>query len=417
VHLSLTVRSKYIYVVFLLVSIVVYSRSFDNAFRDDDFIHIRSAAEFDDPREPFQASDVHAYYRPGALILFWAEYRFFGLEMSGAYLVFNFVIHVLISLCLVSVLRRLGIGSRSAYLAGGLFVLGLGHYGKKVMWASTGGSLFAIFFVLCTVWLVAAYIDTSADTTAFRRRRLAGAGILMLSAPAFHEIGLIAPVLTVALLFTYGGRSDRRHNRDLVVLPLVPAAFSFAVWALIYYVLSDTYETYRHACQEVVHAPLLLFRHLGFMLLPIKPSSLIDGQPGPVQWLFSISGPLHAAIAVVILTVSLYLLIRGNRTARFLVIWFYVALTPFCLVDMPESWLELRYIYCAAMPACALIAIVLVEELFARGGWRRWAMIAITTLAAVMTIYVTVILEMKYDDQARDDLNMRRLQELLDHHR
>ena len=411
-HARLPVRSKYIYILFCLVSIVVYSTSFDNTFRDDDFIYIRSAAGFDDPREPFRTSELYAFYRPGAMILFWMEYRLFGPENSGAYLAFNFVIHVLISLCLVRVLRLLGMERRPAYLAGGLFVLGLGHYGKQVMWACTIGPLFAILMVLCTMCLVLAYLGARADAEAFRRRQLIGSGILMLAAPAFHEIGLIAPVLTAALVCTYGGWSDRSHCRGRVVLPLVPAVLALSVWASVFYFISSEYEAYRVACHTIVQAPLLLFRHLGFMLLPVKPSPAIDGQPGPIQWLLSISGPLHAAIAVAIVAVSLYLLFRGKRAARFLVVWFYIALAPFCLVDIPVSWLELRYIYCASMPLCALIAIVLVEGLYARGGWRRWAAISLTILAAAMTIYVTVTLEMKYGAPARDYSTLRNLQQL-----
>jgi hypothetical protein len=222
----------------------------------------------------------------------------------------------------------------------------------------------------------------------------------MLTAPAFHEIGLIAPILAILLLVTTSGGDTWRRDRIHTMIALLPAIVTFGVWLPIYRGISIEYDQIRHAFLAVMRAPIMLFRHLGFMLLPIKPSPLIEGQPEPIKWLLSISTPLHIAIAAAIITASLYLLIRGNRAKKFLAIWMYVAISPFCLVDVPNGWLELRYLYCAAMPLCALIAVILTD-MHARGGWRRWAAFAVTILAAVMTIYVTVVLETKYDSQSR----------------
>lgn len=403
-------RPEYLYVLFLLVAIAVYAFSLDNSFRDDDFLFILSSEELDDPADPFRASSRHAFYRPGALILFWVEYSLFGLELSGAYLAVNLVIHILNSLCIIRMLRALEIDRRSAYLAGGLFVLGFGQYGKQVMWASAGGPMVAILLVVCASRLIADYQRAMISGVRKRWMSLVGAGILMMVAPSFHEIGLIASLLTVALLLLYRGIGKPGRLRDRILLPLAPAITAIASWAVIYASILSEHDVYARAADSLVKAPMLLFRHLGFMILPVKQSTLLEGQSWPFRFMLTVSAHLQGAIAVAIIAVSIYLLIRGDRALKFLVFWFYLAIVPFCLVDIPEDWLELRYIYCGAMPACALIAIALSELLLARGGWRRWVGIAITTLVAGMTIFVTVILESKYDSQGKDESNREKME-------
>ena len=232
----------------------------------------------------------------------------------------------------------------------------------------------------------------------------------MVLAPSFHEICMIAPLLAAALFILYRNRRKTGRIVDRIFLPLTPAIIAAASWAIIYTSIVGLYDDYSHAANTFEKVPTFFFRHLGFMFFPVKPSSLFEGPMRQISWLLQVSGLLQAIIAIAIIAVSLYLLIRGNRTSRFLVVWFHLALLPFCLVEMPKDWLELRYLYCAAMPACALIAIALSELLLARGGWRRWAAIAITTMAAVMAVCVTVILESKYDSQGRDESNTRRME-------
>jgi hypothetical protein len=406
-------RSKYIYLFYLILSSAVYSASFDNEFREDDFDYIRCAHELEDIRQIFRPNDLFSFYRPGSLMLFYVEYEVFGPKRSGAYLAFNFIIHVLISLSLVRVLRRLEIDRRTAYLAGGLFLLGLGHYGKKVMWACTSGPLLAVLLSVSVVWLTVAYMHSMTESSQYRRGYLVGAGILMLLAPAFHETGLTAPVLATALLFIHGRRSGKIRGRNRYWLPLAPAALALTAWGIAYCYVSGSHEAYRRACHTLAHAPVLLFRHLGFMIMPIKPSSLMDGQPVFVQWLSSNSTLIHGAIALIIICASVYVFVRGNQVERFLAVWMYLALAPFCFVDLPEGWLELRYLYFTAMPFCSLIAIALMKGLYIRGGIGRWTAIALTILATSMTIYVTVILESKYDSLSRNDPDQHKLEEFL----
>ena len=403
-------RSILIYFAFLIITLATYLASFDNSFRDDDFVFIRSVAESESPKELFHTSERFAFYRPGALVLFWGEYRLFGVEDAGAYLRMNFRIHIILSACLLGLLRRLGATWNTTLLAGGLFAVGLGHYGKQVMWASTSGPLFAILLVVCAVWQAAGYmgIMTNSPPTqpAKKYGLLAGASILMMIAPAFHEVGLTAPFLTVALLWVWGGKTPGRRWL------LAPSVLTVVVWAMIYGAVSGGYETYQSAVDAVLRAPVVLFRYLGFMLLPIQESSLVHGQPATVRSLLGIAGPLHVILGAAVVAGSVYLLLRGSRRAKFLVVWLYVALIPFCFIGLPEGWLELRYVYFAAAPLCALISTELLERLYKRGRARRGLAVAMVVLATAATVFVTVTLERQYDAQSQSPANQQRLHDL-----
>jgi hypothetical protein len=403
-------RSILIYFAFLVITLAAYLACFDNSFRDDDFVFIRSVAECESPKEFFHTSERFAFYRPGALILFWSEYRLLGVEDAGAYLRMNFRFHIILTACLLGLFRRLGASWNTTLLAGGLFAVGLGHYGKQVMWASTGGSLFAMLLVVCAVWLAAGYMGIPANsppTQPFKKYGLlAGTGILMMIAPAFHEVGLTASFLTVALLWLWGGTPPARRWL------LVPVVLTVIAWALIYVAVARGYETYQSAADAVLRAPVILFRYLGFMLLPIQESSLVYGQPAPVRWLLGIAGPLHVILGAAVVAGSVYLLLRGSRRAKFLVVWLYVALIPFCFIGLPEGWLELRYVYFAAAPLCALISTELLPRFFERGRAWRAAAIALTVLATTMSVFVTVTLERQYDAQSRSPTNQQRLDDL-----
>ncbi len=403
-------RSILIYFAFNVITLAAYLSSFDNSFRDDDFVFILRVAECESPKECFHASERFAFYRPGAVLLFWAEYRFFGVEDAGAYLRMNFRIHIILSACLLGLLRRLGATWNTTLLAGGMFAVGLGHYGKQVMWASTSGPLLAILLVVCAIWQVAGYMGTmtnSPPTQPFKKYGLlAGASILMMIAPAFHEVGLTAPFLTVALLWVWGGKTRGRR------WVLVPSVLTVVVWAMIYRTVSGGYETYQGATDAILRAPVVLFRYLGFMLLPIQESSLVHGQPLLVRWLLGVAGPLHVILGAAVVAGSGYLLLRGSRRAKFLAVWLYVALIPFCLIGLPEGWLELRYVYFAAAPLCALISTELLPRLFERGKAWRAAAVALVVFATAMTVFVTVTLERQYDAQSHSPANQQRLQEI-----
>ena len=121
-----------VYVVYLAMSALLYAPSVDNSFRDEDFAHLRYSSEKASLSEVIKPTQFFASDRPGALSLFYLEYRIFKLN-SEWYLLFNYLLHILISLLAWRVFLALGLGQVAAALGASLFVLGYGHYGKVVI--------------------------------------------------------------------------------------------------------------------------------------------------------------------------------------------------------------------------------------------------------------------------------------------
>jgi hypothetical protein len=392
-------KAALVYLAFVLPAVVVYSFAFDNGFRDDDFVFLRHSLQIDSVQEILVPSSDFAFYRPGAVLLFFLETRLFGVGNGGVYLVFNFLLHLSGSLLLVYLLRRLSFAPWAAALAGGLFVLGAGHYGKQVTWASAGGPLLAVLLVTVSLAL-------GASEGKWRRAAVVGIWIL---APAFHEVGLTAPALTVAWRAATG-RSWKRFD-------LPAAALVVAVWVGVYFTIGSGYDSYKTLLWVLSRVPRMLFGYVGFMALPVQQSSdlmsqVVRGPAWVMDAVLLLSSVIRPAISALVVVAAAAAVWKGTSSVRFLFWWLFVALAPFCLVILPKGWLEPRYTYFAAMPFCALAAW-LVEQRFSRAGKSLRALILAAIVAwSVMSIAVTRVLENKYDAESRDETNTGRYEQL-----
>jgi hypothetical protein len=384
-----TTRYAVVFVLCALLSLCLYAPSFDNPFRQDDFVflqHVRATPL----RDVFKPSPDFAFYRPGAVALFSLEHALFG-EASGAYLTFNYLIHLAATLLMLLIVWRLMGDATVAFLAAGLFVVGYGHYGKQVMWASTSGPLVAVVLSLLAVFLA---ISVARRITEGRRHSIAARVTLLLIllavAPAFHEAAMLTPLLVVWLLVRLTARR-RPLARAVGGASLVPLLLWFAVYSFV----STVRPAYAEAREAVLHVPSYFIRYLGLMVLPVQPSA-IAGQGPAISTLIHSAVVLHvligapASIALVIAT------IRGGYATRIFAAWLILALVPFTFVAMPPAWLELRYLYYAAIPYCAWIAVALKPLLSSRRAWlRHGARLAVVALI-IATAVLTTMLERHY---------------------
>ena len=375
-----------------LLSLFVYSRAFDNPFRQDDFVfltHVEAHA-FPDVLVP---GPGFAFFRPGAVALFSLEHAWFG-RHSGAYIVFNYALHAVISVLLFFILRSLG-GGRVALLASGLFLAGFGHYGKQVMWACTSGPLASVLLSLVSILIILRSVKQEPRAGLDRRGGLGWpplvAFVLLAVSALFHEGSLAASILIVILVTV---ESSHRLNRKyaLLFLALIPAAL--AAWLA----LAGRYPAY-HAVglrEAVANAPVHLLRFLGFMVLPLQPTTLIEGSPVS-RTLVDAAPLLHVAVGAVFLLALLYLAFLRRGMLRVLAAWLLLALMPFTVLQYPTHHMDLRYLYPAAIPFCALAAITVVS-LWERGGLTgRILGGGIALLALAGSTVLQLLLENRYD--------------------
>ena len=186
-------RDLAVYLLFLAISLSIYSRAFDNGFRQDDHVFLRHV-ETTSFAESLRPSADFTFYRPGTLILFRLVYGVFG-RNSGAFIAFNFVLHVTISLLALLLLRKMFSSRGLAALGAGLFLVGFGHYGKVVMWSCCCGQLASAMLSVAGILASLSWAESRGSPGS--RRFLAAAILLMTSAGLFHESAIVTPAVAV----------------------------------------------------------------------------------------------------------------------------------------------------------------------------------------------------------------------------
>jgi len=317
----------------VLAGLLLLIRGVDNGFRDDDFVFLNHVAQHRALSDLLAPSPAFAFYRPGAILLFALESHCFGTDATG-YLGFNIGLHLVNAWLLASVLERLGLARVVAIWSATLFALGVGHYCKEVLWACTSGGLAAVICMLAALRCIL-------GSNARRRLLLSLVGITI--APLLHEMGLVAPVLVLAGLAT---RTDSTRALRYAPLLLLPAV----LWVGVLLTLSASHPAYDLG-PNVARAPQMITKYIGFMVMPLQ-----DSQLG--------AAPLLRAVAsFTLIAASVWAWRRGSAVSRLIAAWPYVVLAPFALVPLPGGWIEMRYLYCAAMPYCVLFAALTTRAL------------------------------------------------------
>lgn len=389
-------KEHFLYLFYLALSVALYSPSFDNSLRGDDLVFVEHVTSHPLLTAVFVPSERFAFYRPGAIALFYAEHRMFG-SNGGRYLLFNYLLHVLVSVLAVGVLIGFGFARPTALLAGGLFLIGLGHYGKQVMWASTSGPLMSVLLSLLALALAVRWMDRGAEAAASRRGngRLAVIVAVTAAAAAFHEAGLVTPFLLLVAVRLGGYRSAGRRAALWILSPVV-------VWGGVVAMAAGHFAAYRSVGAALLDVPQYLLRYLGFAVFPLQGSQTGSALPDALQVVGRVAGYLQLFFGSVVLVLVAAVLVWGGRCLRILSAWVVLATLPFCFIALPKHWLELRYVYYASIPVCGLIAAGMHASWDGRRrGWR----VVVVVVAAVLTVstsYLVRRLEQKYDRMSHD---------------
>jgi hypothetical protein len=354
------------YTLLCVLSLALFAPSFDNGFRDDDYNFLYKTVHAEGLAQLVSDSAGLTFFRPGAWLLFAAEYKAFGMH-SGPYVVVNWAIHLLNSFLLLLVLRRAGYGASVAAWAAGLFVLGFGHYGKQVMWACTSGPLTSVALTLTTVLLALKTTDPDAGPVARRMAPLCAVPALL--ATSFHESAVVVPVIALALCLKAFG-----PWREMRKAPILWTAASL-LWFGILAIVSPMHDAYTRVASDPVTA-LRFIRYVGIMVLPVQNSPLLD-RVWP--WLSVNAHVVQLIVGIAVLAATvLYIRARGLGVGALLA-WLLVALAPFSLVGISANWVERRYVYFPAMAFDTLLVLLLMEW----GRSLRW-----TALALAITVTI-----------------------------
>jgi hypothetical protein len=359
---------------------LLVARRLDAGFRDDDWVflaHVRSAGSW---LELLAPSGHFAFYRPGALWLFHTEHALFGLQ-SGGYLLVNAALHLANAVLGARVLAQFGLSRGAASFAGALFLLGFGHWGKQVAWACASGPLACVGLCLVAMWGVGVLARTSPSIRS-RPGVWVGTALALFAAPLFHEAGVMMPVLVGLVLW----RSRAAHRTLVWVSATSLPCFA---WLLTLVMLDARYPAYLRATAQLEALPLLLLRYPGLLFFPVQ-----EAQWDWAPWIHALLGGACVGLGIAATR-------RDHRQPAALAAWAYAVLLPFCLVGMPDRWLEPRYLYFAALPADALVALLVLRKLVAASTATRGAIVAATLAGAVAAVGMQIVLDSKYAELAR----------------
>jgi hypothetical protein len=325
------------------------------------------------------------FFRPGAIALFQAEYAVFGMN-SAPYLIVNYLLHLGTALAGYRAFRSLDVGEWAAALGTGFFLVGFGHYGKTVIWAASGGTVVATLFCVLAAGLASGRLETV--------RSRAALAAVALTAPAFHEIGIVAGGLV--LIRALAGRSTPRRWCALI------AAVSISFWIITWVWVSRDYQIYGAIPDVISRMPHQLARYLSVLALPAA-SAADTSADGP--WIYELIFRLSVPAGVVLAICLGYLAYRV-RSTRFLILWVLAALFPFTLIGYPFDLIQLRYTYPAALPWCGLTGVLLVRLPFRRIAY------ALALIIVVYSASIHLFIERHYDRSTNDPLNRALADEL-----
>ena len=170
--------------------------------------------------------DATPQYYPLVHSTFWLEYQLWELKPAG-YHATNVVLHLLNSLLLWQVLRRLNIPS--AFAAALIFAVHPVH-AESVAWITERKNVLSGFFYLASMLAFLRYADDSPDSSRPIRRSvvLYGAGLLLFLMALLSKT--VAVTLPVALLICLYWKTGHVSRRDLkIALPLLIIGLPFGL--------------------------------------------------------------------------------------------------------------------------------------------------------------------------------------------
>jgi hypothetical protein len=277
--------------------------------------------------------------------VFLFEFHAFGMT-SWPYYVVNILVHVLNSWLAYVLVNTLLHDRRSAFMAAFLFALGVGSYGKNLMFVTGISSLVYATAVLLGTLL---YVLNEKRNAGRPFGVYAGGFFAIFAATLFMRGGTFSLLASFAFynLFFLRERQRRVLHTNLLVCVAV------ALVALTLRALSRP-EAVTHGVD-----PGAFLRNLpGYLVLmvfPLHQSALLSTAPGFVRDVYAMAPVIRILVGWAIVSYSIFGFIFGNRTVRFYIAWMYVMVLPFAVFRYPADWLNLRFLYLVSVGFCVLL--------------------------------------------------------------
>ncbi len=388
----------------IALSFAFYWRILDNPFWDpEDFNFLHTAIlNAGNPSRLFAANAAERFH-PVPLLFFQLEYRFFGLNPVGYYAV-NLLVHA-INAILVDLLVMVLLGDRRiARLASVFFVLGVGSYGKAIMFVAGIENL-----IITTLYLLILNLYIRNDLNEKGRvlsPRYALVLLLFLLASYARPtaFSLVLGLLAYKVFF----RTARGPDRKL----LEPNLVILVAGAVLFWILRELSGATDFSHELAGARPwTFTVRFLGnmvnyiiHMFFPLHVSHLVTMGNPVVRGLYDAAPVIRWFIGLSILSYGFFGFVFGNRALRFFITWTFISILPFSALSFPDDWLNIRYLYQVSIGFNFILAsgTIYTMDLLHRRRWRRFIPYAAPMLFVLLSFYIMTKLDQKYERERRD---------------
>ncbi len=389
-----SVRNKILlFGLLLIISLTFFSLVRDNTFwHSGDFLLLKESIEVDNSWESLFESAPFQPFQPLVKLVFYVEYKLFGLHAKKYYL-FNILIHsinaFLVYFLVITLIRDKAIALLSAIL----FACAVGNYGKAVMVVSGIGDLLITNLTLMTLLL---YFKNELEKGGRIR------SIWFLGSLAFFVLSMLTKATSFSILgcmlaFHFFFRAETKKpifNRSFLVVAVV----AFAALAAKLSFVPDL-----SGQEDFAFLSFRIFRIFGSylvrMVFPIHGTELVSGSGPIVQFVYRMATEIRLITFLCILSYSVFGFVFGNRTIRFFIAWTYITVLPFCFFDFPDDWLNIRYLYLVSVGFIMILSsgTVLASRLLYQRQWRRFLPYLAPLFFVFLAQFIIVHLDRNYE--------------------
>ncbi len=353
------------------------------------------------------------FSQPLLQLTFLLEYRIFGLDPAG-YIFVNLLVHAFNAFLVYMLVHMLFPNIRLAILAGILFALSVGSYGKILMSIHQLEAL-----SMACLHLLVLYFFIRND---FRREGQIWSPLYLLGVFIFLLSGLtkttsFSLVLTLMAYkaFFYKWRKGRAIlSADVLV---------FAVLAGVFYLAQHRWgyrqPTVFESANGTEHFSLMsfknIFRYLNLMFFPMQNSPMLETAHPLVILAFKLRTAIRVFLTLTIVSYSFFGFVFGSKAVRFFIAWTYITLLPFTGQTHSGSWLNLNYLYLTSLGFCVILAagVTGTSGLLARAGWKRFLPFLVPLAFAAASVGLAHKLDLNHRRQANSPQGVEMRQEMI----
>lgn len=370
-----------IFLSYLLIATLAYWSILNNTLIGDDYFYTVKAGELS-LSGLWHLFDMHpSFIRPLPSLIFWLQYKLFGVEGSYSHLI-NIAFHAGNAYLLFWLLKKLRISAYAALISGFMFLI-MPIAAEPVTWSAGRFDLMSTFFILLATGL---YLISVRNKS---KARYVGALFAAFAAMLCKESSMILVILFAVIELLYvipadeAGHDNPSRQKRITesVIRLLVFYGIFAGYIAMRFAILGRLGGYKDV--PFVSRPQLLTVAKTFWTF-LSP---VNSQFASNAFLFGIGGFF---LILLIVSQGLVLLRWKSVTAAthkawiFLVIFLFSTIVPvntqLFSFGIGHNLKDSRELYIITMLAISLMMIGLLEFGWEKGQWRIYATIAVLLL-------------------------------------